>query len=164
MFLFKYLYTILSVVELAVRLDRKKLMPQLLTTNQDILQSGRHTGSLLHTVVVNQAVDCLAYILKRLAKSCSPAAIHFQLFERKAIFVATKPTKDKFTVTSQKSVFELALDQQNQPILRLLLSHLRDQEYFQNNKALLHSMMDKQLYSSLKAAMDTMVECKDGRG
>ena len=140
------------------------MLPQLLATNQDILQSGRHTGSLLHTVVANQALDCLVYLLKRLAKSCSPAAIHFQLFERKAIFIAAKPTKEVYTATSQKSVFELALDQKNQPILSLLLSHLRDSEYFQNNKALLHSMMDKQMYSPLKMAMDTMVECKDEKG
>ena len=147
-----------------MRLDRKKLLPQLLATNQDILQSGKHTGSLLHTVVANQAFDCLAYLLKRLAKSCSQAAIHFQLFERKAIFVATKQAKDMYTVTSQKSVFELALNQQDQAILSLLLTHLRDPDYFQNNKALLHSMMDKRLYNPLKTAMDTMVECKNENG
>ncbi|KAI6647588.1 Serine/threonine-protein phosphatase 6 regulatory ankyrin repeat subunit B-like [Oopsacas minuta] len=152
-----------SLVDLAVRLDRNKLLSQLLTSNQDILQSGRQTGSLLHKVVTYNSIGSLSYLLRRLTKSCSQTAIHFQLFERKATIFSTKESAKTFPVTLQKSVFELTLDQKSEEMLNLLLKHLRDPEYFQDNKALLHSMLDKQLFGSLKTAMDTMLKCNQDK-
>ena len=144
-----------------MKLDRKRLLPQLVASNQDILQFGRQTGSLLHTVVSYGAIGSLSYLLRRLAKTCSKDAIHFQIFERKAIFVSTKET---IPVILQKSVFELGLDEKNEIVLSLLLKHLRDFDYFQNNKALLHSLIDKRLFAPLKTAMDTMQSVHQHKG
>ena len=74
------------------------------------------------------------------------------------------PVASGYPDRSQKTVFELAVEERSESILSLLLNYLRDEEYFSNNKALLHSMLDSKLYGPLKTAMDSMVVCVDDRG
>ena len=125
---------------LATKEDRDSLIPLIMSHGIILSQVDDDQNSVMHHAATNGAVNCVKYLVKRIAKM-SGYTHKFEIYKR--------------SNCNGKTPFNIALENRQESVLEIFIKYAPN-EFFTDNPKYLHEMYDKEMYQTLKAVFNKM--------
>ena len=125
---------------LATKEDRDSLIPLIMSHGIILSKVDDEQNSVMHHAATNGAVNCVKYLVKRIAKM-SGYTHKFEIFGR--------------SNDNGKTPFNIALENRQETVLEVFIKYAPN-KFFTENSKYLHDMYDREMYQTLRAVFDKM--------
>ena len=132
---------------LTTKHDHASLIPLLMSYGIALSKVDNAKNTVFHHAVMNGAVKCMEYLIKRMGKMVNIGPVE-QLFDKRN--------------NENKNAFDIGIEEKRETILAIVISYAPE-NYFRDHSTILHKIYDRRMYCTLKAILERMVVVEKDR-